>query len=206
MKKILSLFLIFGIVGCSPSVQEKERIASVTCSIIKETLDFQSSERVEKINEAREKIKLPPYLDGDEEILRSIEFNTCELLVKNDETYYEKTNQIEESFEAIAKEQREARAIARELREARAAQLEMEKSGWSYYILEVELYSQEKYANEMVTILKRSGFPAFFEINSDTKLYTVYAGPISKEFLNDNIDEIQELTQSNSTTILRWEP
>ena len=108
----------------------------------------------------------------------------------------EKTNQIEESFKAIAKE----------LEKAEAAKLKMEKSKFPRFILKVHLLSQEKYANEMVTILKRSGFPAFFEINSDTKLYTVYAGPfISKKFLNDNIDEIQELTQSNSTEILRWE-
>ena len=196
MKKILSLFLVFGIVGCSPSVQEKERIASVTCSIIKETLDFQSSERVEKINEAREKIKLPPYLDGDEEILRSIEFNTCELLVKNDETYYEKTNQIEESFKAIAKE----------LEKAEAAKLKMEKSKFPLFILKAHLLSQEKYAKEMVTIIQESGFPAFFEIDSDTKLYAVYVGPfLSERFLADNIDEIQKITSSNSTEILRWE-
>lgn len=98
MKKLLALLLLFGIVGCGPSSEEKERIAAVTCSIIKETKNFESSIRVEKINEAREKIKLPPYLDGDEEIIRSINFNTCELLVKNDESYFEKTNELEKSY------------------------------------------------------------------------------------------------------------
>jgi predicted DNA-binding ribbon-helix-helix protein len=100
MKKLLALLLLLGIFGCGPSSEEKERIASVTCSIIKETKNFQSSERVEKINEARAKIKLPPYLDGDAEIIRSLNFNTCELLVKNDESYFEKTNQLEKLFYA----------------------------------------------------------------------------------------------------------
>ena len=111
MKKLLALLLLFGIVGCGPSAEEKERIASVTCSIIKETKNFESSIRVEKMNEAREKIKLPPYLDGDEEIKRSINFNTCELLVKNDESYLEKTNQLEKDYlEEVARLEAEQKA------------------------------------------------------------------------------------------------
>jgi hypothetical protein len=111
MKKLLALLLLFGIVGCGPSAEEKERIASVTCSIIKETKNFESSIRVEKMNEAREKIKLPPYLDGDEEIKRSINFNTCELLVKNDKSYLEKTNQLEKDYlEEVARFEAEQKA------------------------------------------------------------------------------------------------
>lgn len=52
IKKLLAIFLLFGIVGCGPSSDEKERIAAVTCSIIKETKNFESSVRVEKLNEA----------------------------------------------------------------------------------------------------------------------------------------------------------
>ena len=99
MKKftIISIIFIF-ISSCGISNEEKERVASVTCSIIKESNQFESSLRVQKINEAREKIELSPYLDGDNEIKRSLEFGTCELLVTNDESYFEKTSLLEETY------------------------------------------------------------------------------------------------------------
>ena len=40
MKKLLAILLLFGTVGCGPSSDEKERIAAVTCSIIKETKNY----------------------------------------------------------------------------------------------------------------------------------------------------------------------
>jgi hypothetical protein len=217
MKKLLPLLLIFCIVGCGPSSDEKERIAAVTCSIIKETNDFQSSERVEKINEAREKIKLPPYLDGDEEIIRSINFNTCELLVKNDRSYFEKTNELEKSYyaelERLAAEKKaeeERLAILAEQErlkkeeEWRKQRLEIEEFG--LFVLRVHLLSSEVNANNMVTQINEGGFPAFFEIDSDTKLYGVYVGPFIEESdITDNIDLIQKVSKSNSTEISRWE-
>ena len=228
MKKFLALLLLFVIVGCGPSSDEKERIASVTCSIIKETNDFQSSERVEKINEAREKIKLPPYLDGDEEIIRSINFNTCELLVKNDESYFEKTNELEKSYYAelerlaaekkaeeerqaiLAEQERERLGILKEQQrlkeeeERRKRQFEID--GFDLFVLRVHLLSSEVNANNMVTQIIEGGFPAFFEIDSDTKLYGVYVGPFIEDTdITDNIDLIQKVSESNSTEILRWE-
>ena len=115
MKKftIISIIFIF-ISSCGISNEEKERVASVTCSIIQETKNLESSLRVEKVNEAREKIKLPPYLDGDDEIKRSIQFDTCKLLITNDEFYFDKTNQLEKDF---LKEQARLKAEQEALRE-----------------------------------------------------------------------------------------
>lgn len=190
--------LLFGIVGCGQSYDEKERIAAVTCSIIKETNDFQSLERVEKINEAREKIKLPPYLDGDEEIIRSINFNTCELLVKNDKSYFEKTNELEKSYYA----ELERLAAEKKAEEERLAEI----NELDLLVLRVHLLSSENNANNMVTQINEGGFPAFFEIDSDTKLYGVYVGPFLEESdITDNIELIQKVSQSNSTEISRWE-
>lgn len=196
MKKLLAVLLVFGIVGCGPSSEEKERIAAVTCSIIKETKNFQSLERVEKINEAREKIKLPPYLDGDEEIIRSINFNTCELLVKNDKSYFKKTNELEKSYYA----ELERLAAEKKAEEERLA------AEFDLFVLRVHLLSSENNANNMVTQITEGGFPAFFEIDSDTKLYEVYVGPFIEESdITDNIDLIQKISESNSTEISRWE-
>ena len=125
MKKfsILSIIFIF-ITSCGISNEEKERVASVTCSVIQETKDFESSLRVEKVNEAREKIKLPPYLDGDDEIKRSIKFNTCKLLITNDEFYFDKTNQLEKDF---LKEQARLMEEQKAEKERIAAELRAEK-------------------------------------------------------------------------------
>ena len=197
MKKFLALLLLFGTVGCGPSSDEKERIAAVTCSIIKETKNFESSVRVEKINEAREKIKLPPYLDGDEEIIRSINFNTCELLVKNDESYFEKTNELEKSYYA----ELERLAAEKKAEEERLAEI----NELDLLVLRVHLLSSEDNANKMVTQIIEGGFPAFFEIDSDTKLYGVYVGPfLEVTDITDNIDLIQKVSESNSTEISIW--
>ena len=229
MKKLLALLLSLGIVGCGPSSDEMERIASVTCSIIKETNDFQSLERVEKINEAREKIKLPPYLDGDEEIIRSINFNTCELLVKNDKSYFEKTNELEKSYYAelerlaaekkaeeerlatLAEQERERLGILKEQQrlkekeELRKLQLEIDNKEFSLFILRVHLLSSEDNANKMVAQINEGGFPAFFEIDSDKNLYEVFVGPFIEETdITDNIDLIQKVSESNSTEISIW--
>jgi len=99
MKKLaITPIILILITSCGISNEEKERVASVTCSIIKESNQFESSLRVQKINEAREKIELSPYLDGDNEIKRSLEFGTCELLVTNDESYFEKTSLLEGTY------------------------------------------------------------------------------------------------------------
>ena len=73
--------MVFGIVGCSMPQAEKEKIAAVTCSIIIETRNMDAAVRVEKINEAREKINGEPFLRGDDVIKESIRWNLCEELV-----------------------------------------------------------------------------------------------------------------------------
>jgi hypothetical protein len=103
------------IVSCGISDDEKNRVSAVTCSIIKETKNFQSSDRVKLVNDAREQIKSPPFLEGDEMIQRSIQFNTCELLIKNSDEYAQLTDLNEQKFLAQVEEERLA-IIAREKR------------------------------------------------------------------------------------------
>jgi hypothetical protein len=130
MKKLKSKFALLTILiivtSCGVSNEEKDRVSEVTCSVIKESILLDASFRIEKINEAREKLKLPPYLDGDTEVKRSIEFGTCKSLVLNDETYYEKTNQLEAAFNQelnrLAKEKAEKEAEEARIRQERLAE------------------------------------------------------------------------------------
>jgi hypothetical protein len=100
---VLSLLSIL-LVGCGLSDAEKERIAKVTCAEIKETKNMDSAPRVRLMNEAREKLKLEPYLEGDEEIVRSVKFGTCELLVHASPGYKEKTLALQLEFDAAIEE------------------------------------------------------------------------------------------------------
>lgn len=87
MKKnnVLNVLVLAGatmsISGCWTSAEEKQKIASVACSVMKETRKMDSAIRVEKVNEVRREIGGEPYLDGDERILLAIELGYCEELI-----------------------------------------------------------------------------------------------------------------------------
>lgn len=82
----------------------------------------------------------------------------------------------------------------------------IKKDYFDLFVLRVHLLSSENNAKKMVSQINKGGFPAFFEIDSDTKLYGVYVGPFIEESdITDNIDLIQKVSKSNSTEISRWE-
>ena len=122
MKKIIITMVASLLMasGCGISETEKNNIASVTCSILKETKMLDSAIRVEKVNEAREKLKSTPYLDGDEEIVRSLAFGTCDLLVKNDANYQTITESKEQTFIEEARLAQEKKAVGERPEKAKA--------------------------------------------------------------------------------------
>lgn len=84
---VLSVFVIGCEMSDEMSNQEKRRLAKSTCAIIGATRGFESSRRVELVNNARSQLGEPPYLDGDETIIDSVTANTCLDLVLNDPEY-----------------------------------------------------------------------------------------------------------------------
>ena len=88
MKRLLLLPIIL-LTACGPSPEEKKNIAAVTCSIMGETRNMDSAVRIEKMNNAREKIGGEPFLDGDYVIKESFEYGLCQELVLN-ENYNER--------------------------------------------------------------------------------------------------------------------
>ena len=106
---LIAVFALFAYVsmmlsGCGLSDSEKNRIAKVTCAEIKETRNMDSAPRVRLMNEAREKLKLEPFLEGDEEIVRSVKWGTCELLVHASPDYTKRTNTIEYKVKSAKQE------------------------------------------------------------------------------------------------------
>ena len=81
MKKYLVLFLTLTLIACGPSQEEKEKIAAVSCAVMSETRNMDAAIRVEKINEARDKIGGEPFLRGDDAIKEAFEYGLCEELV-----------------------------------------------------------------------------------------------------------------------------
>jgi hypothetical protein len=96
MKNTLALVLmVFGIVGCSMPQDEKENIAAVTCSIMSETRNMDAAIRVEKMNDARDKIDGEPFLRGDAAIKEAFDWELCQELVLN-EDYDERLQSLKE--------------------------------------------------------------------------------------------------------------
>ena len=105
MKKIIFFLLIFSLFGCGLSDKEKDNIADITCAIMVETRNMDSSIRVKEINRARKELGEEPYLDGDRGIVESFRYDLCSELVKNDKNYYNQINSLKER-ERVAEAQR----------------------------------------------------------------------------------------------------
>ena len=154
MKILLSVLCLTLLASCGPSKEELRqaemeqqrlvqenatRIAAVTCAVIKETRNMDASVRVEKINEAREKIGGEPFLSGDDAIKEAFEWGLCQELVLN-QTYDERLQELKdarEERERIATEKRheagsERRRMATEKRneERRKRMEERETARW----------------------------------------------------------------------------
>jgi antitoxin component YwqK of YwqJK toxin-antitoxin module len=108
MNKTLLILCVVLLTSCGPSQQEKKKVAAVTCSIIGETRNMDAAVRVEKMNEAREKIGGEPFLRGDDAIKEALEFGLCQELVLN-KTYDEILQSLKDAkreIERIAAEKR----------------------------------------------------------------------------------------------------
>ena len=107
-KLILILGTVLIVSGCGPSQEERKKVSAVTCSIMGETRNMDAAVRVEKMNDAREKIGGEPFLSGDDAIKEALEFGLCQELVLN-ETY-------DESLQSLKAAKREIERIAAEKR------------------------------------------------------------------------------------------
>ena len=72
-----------------PSQEEKQKIAAGSCTVMGETRNIDGAVRVEKINDAREKIGTEPFFSGDGAIKEALTWDLCQELVLN-ENYDEK--------------------------------------------------------------------------------------------------------------------
>ena len=119
MNKILIILSLVVLASCGLSQEEKKNIAAVTCSIMGETRNMDAAIRVEKMNDAREKIGGEPFLRGDDAIQEAFEWRLCQELVLNE--IYDETLQplkdAKQERERIAEEKRaEEQRIAAEKR------------------------------------------------------------------------------------------
>ena len=138
MIRILFVLSLFVLASCGPSAEEKRqvemeqqrieqeasknlaqekavRIAAVTCSIMGETRNMDAAVRVEKMNDAREKIGGEPFLRGDSAIQEAFEWGLCLRLVLN-ENYDETLQPLKD-----AKRERERIAAEKRAEEQRIA-------------------------------------------------------------------------------------
>jgi hypothetical protein len=124
MRKLILVLPLLFCIGCAPDKAEIQRVSTTTCSIMKESSPSDRVARVKLINEAREKLKIKPFTEGDSEILTSIKWGTCELLVSDSPSYKTKTKEHEDEY---SKKMQEIAAEAEKLAADLKAQLEVER-------------------------------------------------------------------------------
>ena len=103
MKKSLPILLFF-LVGCGPSMQEKEEIAIITCNIMGESREMDSGMRIKEINAAREKMGENAFLGKDDVIQESFDYGLCKELVLNEPLYKETIAEIDRQADITAAE------------------------------------------------------------------------------------------------------
>jgi hypothetical protein len=130
MNKVLIILCLVLLTSCGPSQEEKKKVAAVTCSIMSETRNMDSAVRVEKMNEARDKIGGEPFLSGDGAIKEAFQWELCQELVLN-ETYDESLQSLKDDKqerERIAAEKQRIAAERRAERERIAAEKRAERA------------------------------------------------------------------------------
>ena len=115
MNKIFIILSLVLLASCGLSQDEKENIAAITCSIMSETRNMDAAVRVEKMNDAREKIGGEPFLSGDDAIKEAFEYGLCHELVL-DESYNETLQHLKD-----AKRERRRAAAEKRAEEQRIA-------------------------------------------------------------------------------------
>ena len=63
-KLLVPTFLVM-FVGCGPSQEQIDNIATITCNIMGESRNMDLALRIREINSVREKIGAEPFLQGD---------------------------------------------------------------------------------------------------------------------------------------------
>jgi TonB family protein len=173
---MLKLNLVLALLFVNISVFADERVAPVTCAVISETALDQSAYRVKEVNEARSKLNLDPYLEGDAEILLSIKYDLCILLIMDFEEYKKESKiLVLADKQAIERKRKLAEKALEELRrkleakekaKAKAKELTDEEKEKSKYVqiiartISKNWYRPPSARNNMRTVLKIKLTPA----------------------------------------------
>jgi hypothetical protein len=187
----LNLVLIFLFINIS--VFADERVAPVTCAVISETTLDQSAYRVKEVNEARSKLNLEPYLEGDDEILLSIKLKLCSLLIMDYEEYKNKSEILVLAEKEEIERRRKAREKAQEeLRRKLEATQRKENEERERKSLQERLDAKNKIINEINE--HRKQLETSFDIcdlpNDSTKI------SISKDKLDLSLRVVLDFTES----------
>jgi hypothetical protein len=109
--------------------------------------------------------------------------------------------EFEEESKEIAKEE-----PLKPKKEIVADVVNIDRSDFDLFVLRVHVLSSEDNAKKMVTKINEGGFPAFTEVfGSKKNLHAVYVGPFIEESdINQNIELIQKVSESQNGEISRW--
>ena len=215
MKKLLALLLLFGIVGCSPFPEdiakiEKENtdIAISTCNLIKESLALDGVMRLREINVAREKMEKKLFLGTDRDILVSIRYDLCSLLVLDDSLYDSKLKEKKEN-EARREEAREREKVREreKARERRKAAATITKDDFEMYLYRIGIFPSFDKASELLVKINNSGYMGEVKsLPNDKNKHAVYVIFFTEEEIKNNKSKINEIAGIETGVITPWMP
>ena len=146
MNKTLIILSVALLAACVPSQEEKEAIAADTCSIMGKTQDMDAAIRVEKMNDARERIGGESFLRGDSAIKESFEYGLCQQLVLN-ENYDETLQSLKDT-----KREKERLAVEQERIAAEEERIAAEKLAEERRIAAEKLAEEQRIADGKPTV------------------------------------------------------
>ena len=216
---MLKLNLVLALLFVNISVFADERVAPVTCAVISETALDQSAYRVKEVNEARSKLNLDPYLEGDDEILLSINNDLCILLIMDFEEYKKQSKililaekeEIERRRKAREKAEEEIRRELEAKEHAKAKASVVEKETFKYVQIIAGRISENwdrppSARRNMRTLLKitltRAGKVQSVQI-VDTSGDRAFDLSAKEATLKSEFPEIKELSPSEYTKYFR---
>ena len=124
MKKLVIVLCTFLISSCGQSQEEREKIAAVACAVMSETRNMDAAIRVEKINEAREKIGGEPFLAGDDKIKEAVGYDLCAELILDDGSYGELLAKEEQRLAELKEKEEQRLQEVKEKERQKAREIE----------------------------------------------------------------------------------
>ena len=151
MSRLIVLTPLLFLVSCGPSLEEKQKTATITCNILGASKNMDAVMRLKEVNEARDKIKADAFLGTDSDIKLAFKYDLCKELILDDPEYNLKLKERIKITEEEELKRSEERRIAKE-KAAEERRIAEEKAAEERRIAEEKAAEKRRIFNQEKTV------------------------------------------------------